>query len=132
MGSIPIIRPTKKYVQIFGLNINNLLGCFFLANYMQDWDRPCNFEYFDLDIEGFKKRYPDIRYCILCDNVYTGTGFNNCICRAGFMMRDIVDSGEVFEPKTVQSSFAINCDSNFAYLFAIDLEKRKPWLPLAL
>ncbi len=89
-------------------------------------------EYFDLDIEGFRKRYPKIKYCILCNNVYSGTGFNTCICRAGFMMRDIIDSGEVFEPKTVQSSFTINCDSNFAYLFAIDLEKRRIiWLNTA-
>ena len=39
------------------------------------------------------------------------------------MLRDIQDSGEIFEPKTVQTSFLINCPSTFAYLFAIDLEK---------
>ena len=41
------------------------------------------------------------------------------------MLRDIQDSGEIFEPKTVQTSFLINCPSTFAYLFAIDLEKNE-------
>ena len=38
------------------------------------------------------------------------------------MIRDNEDSGKVFEPKTVASSFLINSDSTFAYLFGIDLE----------
>ena len=40
------------------------------------------------------------------------------------MIRDIEDTGEIFEPKTVKSSFSINCDSTFAYLFGIDLKRR--------
>ena len=48
------------------------------------------------------------------------------------MIREEMNSGEVFEPKTVASSFAINCDSTFAYLFGIDLEEREVvWLNLA-
>lgn len=80
-------------------------------------------EFFDIDLELLREQYPDMRQIIFCDNVYSGTGFNNCICRAGYMVRDIDDSGGIFEPKTVRSSFAINCESNFAYLFGIDLEK---------
>ena len=37
------------------------------------------------------------------------------------MTRDVNDSGQVFEPKTVKSSFIIDCESTFAYLFGIDL-----------
>ena len=48
------------------------------------------------------------------------------------MLRDISDSGEIFEPKTVQSSFMIDCNSTFAYLFSIDLENREfIWLNAA-
>ena len=48
------------------------------------------------------------------------------------MMRDIKDSGEVFEPATVKSSFAITCASTFAHLFAIDLTTREViWLNIA-
>ena len=48
------------------------------------------------------------------------------------MTRDVDDSGEVFEPKTVKSSFAITCASTFAYLFAIDFQTREIiWLNIA-
>ena len=48
------------------------------------------------------------------------------------MLRDNIDSGEVFEPKTVKSSFTINVDANSAYLFGIDLKTRElVWLNLA-
>ncbi len=89
-------------------------------------------EYFDIDLDCLKELHPNIRYYVLCNNVYSGTGFDKCICKAGFMSRDVVDSGEIFEPKTVESSYAINCASNFAYLFAIDVEKREAiWLNTA-
>lgn len=43
-----------------------------------------------------------------------------------------MQSGQIFEPKTVQSSFTVNCDSRFAYLFGIDLIKNDfVWLNLA-
>ena len=80
-------------------------------------------EYFDVDVELFKEENPEIKYLVFCDNVFSGTYFANCLCRAGYMLRDIQDSGEVFEPKTVKSSFVVNCESTFAYLFGIDLEK---------
>lgn len=78
-------------------------------------------EYFDIDTDVIKEMYPDMEYIVFCDNVYSGVNFDKCICRAGYMLRDKVDSGEIFEPKTVQSSFTINCESTFAYLFAINL-----------
>ena len=81
-------------------------------------------EFFDVDVALFKAKYPEVRYLVFCDNVYSGTFFSSCVCRAGYMLRDTADSGEIFEPKTVQSSFTVNCDSTFAYLFGIDLKKR--------
>lgn len=82
-------------------------------------------EYFDVVPELFMQRHPGIRYLVFCDNVYSASPFSQCVCRAGYMLRDLSDSGEVFEPKTVQSSYAVNCESTFAYLFALDLEKRE-------
>lgn len=78
-------------------------------------------EYFDINIPEFKALYPEYRYLIFCNNVYSGSNFNNCFCKAGYMLRDRDDSGEVYEPKTVRSSFLVNCESTFAYLFGIDL-----------
>ena len=88
-------------------------------------------EYFDVDIDLFREEY-DTRYLVFCDNVYSDAPFSACTCRAGFMMRDTEDSGEVFEPATVKSSFAVTCASTFAYLFAIDLKMREVvWLNVA-
>ncbi|MBQ6521060.1 MAG: TerD family protein [Anaerolineaceae bacterium] len=90
-------------------------------------------EYFDIDLEEFKRQKPDIRYLVFCNNIYTNSvTFDQCVCRAGYMFRDIEDSGDVFEPKTVKSSYTINCASRFAYLFGLDLTTNEfVWLNVA-
>ena len=89
-------------------------------------------EYFDVDLDLFKKNRKNARYLVFCNNVFSGTPFSECVCRAGYMIRDKVDSGEVYEPKTVRSAFSINCESTTAYLFAVDLKTRElVWLNLA-
>ena len=89
-------------------------------------------EYFDIHVEKFRKQNPDILYLIFCDNVFSYGTFQKCLCKAGFMLRDTMLSGQIFEPKTVESSFTVNCDSRFAYLFGIDLKKDDfVWLNLA-
>ena len=48
------------------------------------------------------------------------------------MSRDVNDSGQVYEPKTVQSAYIIDTPSTFAYLYAIDVQKRQlVWLNMA-
>ena len=89
-------------------------------------------EYFDIDIDKTKELYPNMEYIIFCNNVYSGVVFSNVVCRAGWMSRDILDSGAVFEPKTVESSYNITADSTYSYLFAVNLNTRKVvWLNLA-
>ena len=89
-------------------------------------------EYFDVDLKAFRELYPQLRYLIFCDNVFSGKNFDECICRAGYMIRDIEDSGQIFEPKTVTSAFSVNCSSTFAYLFGLDVEKMELiWLNAA-
>ena len=89
-------------------------------------------EYFDIDTQKIRKMYPNMRYLIFCDNVYSGVTFDRCFCKAGYMLRDTEDSGMVYEPKTVKSSFIINCGSTFAYLFGIDLRTNDLiWLNMA-
>lgn len=86
-------------------------------------------EFFDISLQAFRSAHPDVRYLVFCDNVYSCVPFSECLCKAGYMLRDQEDSGEIFEPKTVASSFRITCDSRFAYLFAIDLQRREfVWL----
>ena len=90
-------------------------------------------EYFDVDLSLFKRANADKRLIVFSANVFTpDVKFSECICRAGYMLRDLDDSGEVFEPKTVKSSFAINCNSAAAHLFALDLKENAiVWLNLA-
>ena len=89
-------------------------------------------EYFDVSPRQFADAFPMTRYIIFSANVYTGIPFSKCTCRAGYMMRDTADSGQVFEPKTVESSFAVDCESTFAHLFALDLETNElVWLSTA-
>ncbi|MBQ6505440.1 MAG: TerD family protein [Flexilinea sp.] len=90
-------------------------------------------EFFDINLETFRKLKPEIRYLVFCNNIYSGgVTFDRCVCRAGYMLRDTADSGEVFEPKTVKSSFTINCASRFAYLFGLDLTTNDfVWLNIA-
>lgn len=89
-------------------------------------------EYFDIDLAGFQKLYPDLKYLIFCNNVFSGSNFDQCFCKAGFMIRDLLDSGEIYEPKTVQTAYRIDCPSTFAYLFGLDLEKREMvWLNMS-
>lgn len=87
-------------------------------------------EFYDVIIDKFTEKYPTAEYIVFCANVYSdGKYFNECVCRAGYMVRDIDDSGEIFEPKTVQSSFSVNCDSSFGYLFGLDLVRKEfVWL----
>ena len=91
-------------------------------------------EFFDIDLPAFRAQYPEIRRLIFCDNVFTyGMHFGDCVCRAGYMVRDTEDSGAVFEPKTVASAYTVNCPSSFAYLFGLDLETNEfVWLNSAV
>ena len=89
-------------------------------------------EYFDIDIDAVKAEYPKMKYMVFCNNVYSGKDFSEVVCRAGWMSRDILDSGEIYEPKTVRSAYTINAKSTFCYLYAIDVEKREViWLNIA-
>ena len=86
-------------------------------------------EYFDVDLEKFHDEFPDTRYLVFANNVYSNIEFNKCFCKAGYMIREKEDSGEIFEPKTVASSYVINANTTYALLFALDLEKKEVvWL----
>lgn len=78
-------------------------------------------EYFDIDIKEFKKDNPNVLKLIFIDNVYSAITFKDIVCRAGYMERESISSGEIYEPKTIKTAFTINGDSFVVYLFAIDL-----------
>ena len=99
-------------------------------------DQTCGFEggseFFDVDVDKVLALYPNMKYLVFCNNMFSDLTFDRCLCKAGFMLRDVEDSGEVFEPQTVSSSFIVNCDSTFAYLFGLDLKAKEfVWLNAA-
>ena len=81
-------------------------------------------EFIDLDISGYKKDHPEDKYLVFNLNVWDSRKtFESGDCHAGYMLRDSVQSGDIFEPKTVNTSYSISANSRFAYLFAVDLDK---------
>lgn len=98
-------------------------------NRKPDEARSFSFNKFDIDIDNVLKTYSTSRYMIFFNNVFSGVKFKDVFCRAGYMLRDRFNSGEVYEPKTVQTAFNITSDSTFCALFAIDLQTREMiWL----
>ena len=90
-------------------------------------------EYFDIDPDAFREAYPQVNLIVFADNVYSDLDFSECFCKAGYMVREKEDSGEVFEPKTVKTSFLVNAKSRYAILFALDLETDEiVWLNLGM
>lgn len=88
-------------------------------------------EYFDVNPEAFRRMYPNAEYLVFYANVFCGGNFSTFPCTAGFMLRDAMDSGEIYEPKTVTTAFAINAASTEACLFALDLKANQMvWLNL--
>lgn len=96
-------------------------------------------EYYDIDLQALHEQRPGLSYLLFCDIMHTATyrgtmkKFSECICRAGYMMRDINNSEEAYEPKTAPSAFPVNCESTSAYLFAVDLQTNElVWLNMAV
>ena len=83
-------------------------------------------EYFDINIPEFRALYSEYQYLIFCDNVYSGTNFSKCFCKAGYMLRDWEDSGQVYEPKTVKRKIA-SLKALFHHLEYKEIINRNPF-----
>lgn len=89
-------------------------------------------EFIDLDIESAVKH--GARYIVMCVFGYTPQNFDKIPeCFAGWMSRKDINSGEIFEPKTVQDRVDLASESTVAVPLVIDLVDRKViWADLAL
>lgn len=89
-------------------------------------------EFIDIDIPSVLK-YGG-RYIML--NLYSYNGHPYCNlpeCFAGWMMREGVDSGEVFEAKTVSNKIDLASDTRISVPVILDLQEREViWCDLAL
>lgn len=88
-------------------------------------------EFIDINIDAVK---PNGRYIAFQVYDYTGHNYSELPnCRFGWMEREDVNSGEVFEPSTVDMSIDVNANSSTAIPVIFDCETREfIWTDLSL
>lgn len=89
-------------------------------------------EFIDLDIESVV-RYGG-RYVVVALNSFSGQPYCNLPeCYAGWMSRQVPQSGEVFEPQTVQQKIDVAANTRICIPVVLDLVARQViWADLAL
>lgn len=88
-------------------------------------------EFIDMDIA--KLEAAGVRYVTLNITVYCGTPFDEMDeCFGGWMVRQN-DTGEIYEPKTVQNKFDITCNTRNVMPAIFDIKARKViWVDMTL
>lgn len=89
-------------------------------------------EFIDVDMETARKS--GIRYIVMSLQNYMNHAFKDLPeCFGGWMIRQSSNSGEVFEPSTVQNKVDISSDTTVCLPVIIDIEERKIiWTDLSL
>jgi len=89
-------------------------------------------EFIDIDISAFIKS--EIRYVVMSVNSFTSQPFYDLPeCFAGIMIRQYSNSGEIYEPKTVENKFDLTSNTRLCIPLIIDLVDRKIfWTDIAL
>lgn len=89
-------------------------------------------EFIDIDLDSIEK-YGG-RYIMMSVLSFTEQSFNEIpICAAGWMMRDDPQSGEIYDPKTVENKFGLTSEATTCIPLIIDVIDRKViWADIAL
>lgn len=89
-------------------------------------------EFIDIDIEQFLKS--GAKYIVMSINSYTEQPFCDLPeCFAGFMIRQHPNSGEIYEPKTLENKIDVTTNTKICIPLMIDLEDRKViWTDISL
>ncbi|HYG15512.1 MAG TPA: TerD family protein [Bacteroidia bacterium] len=89
-------------------------------------------EFIDIDISKCLEQ--DIRYVLMSVNSFTHQPFCNLpVCFAGFMIRQFPNSGEIYDPLTVENKFDLTANMKVAIPIIIDLYERQViWTDLSL
>lgn len=79
-------------------------------------------EFIDVNLEVFRKAQPKARYIAMTVNSYTHQKFSELDeVMAGFMTRKDVQSGEIYEPKSVENAFTVNSASTAVIPLVFDI-----------
>lgn len=89
-------------------------------------------EFIDVNLQMLRDK--DIRYIAMTLNSYTNQPYCDLPeCFAGWMAREVADSGEIFEPKTVVDRIDLTADSRIAIPMVIDIVENKViWCDISL
>lgn len=82
-------------------------------------------EFIDIDIEKAIKQTHGARYVVSTLISFRGDGFDSFPCYAGFMERDRIASGQLFEPESVVTKVEVNSKATGQMMFAFDLQTRQ-------
>jgi stress response protein SCP2 len=87
-----------------------------------------------IDVEIDKMLEAGVRYIIMSVNSYTQQPFYDLPeCFAGFMIRQHPQSGEIYEPRTVENKIDLTANTKACLPFIIDLKERNViWTDLAV
>jgi hypothetical protein len=89
-------------------------------------------EFIDIEISSCLKQ--GIRFIVMSVHSYTNQPYCDLpFCFAGFMIRQYANSGEIYDPLTVENKFDLTANSQVAIPLIIDLyEKKVIWTDLSL
>lgn len=79
-------------------------------------------EFYDVDMVGFKAKYPKGRYLVMSLTVYNGGTVDSIDHFAGVMRRGKTQSGRVFDARTVMSGSRSGVKSRLALPLAVDID----------
>ena len=79
-------------------------------------------EFIDISLDSLPK---NVRYIAMNVYSYSGQKFSEVECFAGWMEREAVNSGEIFEPKTVKQRFDMTAESRTMFPLIIDVKERE-------
>lgn len=87
-----------------------------------------------IDVSLQKLRAGNVRYVVMSVNSYTSQPFYDLPeCLAGWMARQKADSGEIFEPRTVQDRIDLASDTQICIPLVADMAENKAiWTDIAL
>jgi hypothetical protein len=89
-------------------------------------------EFIDMDISTLQEK--QVRYAVFNVYSYTSQGFNEIPeCFFGWMEREDINTGEIFEPKTVANKIDLTSPTTICLPVVFDLKLRKAiWLDVSL
>jgi hypothetical protein len=129
LSAIGLNDDHKEVMQISYTNLKEL-GCYHSGD-ITSAPRGAS-EFIDISIENCLKK--DIRYIMMSVYSYTQQSFCDIPeCFAGVMIRKKPQSGEIFEPKTVDNRLDLTVNNKICVPMIIDLEDKKViWTDLGL